>query len=318
MMDLSVIIVSYNTAALTCDCLKSVLAADAGEREVFVVDNASADGSAGQIKEGFPAVHLIANAENRGFAAANNQALPLCRGRYLFFLNPDTRVSPDAFAGAVSFMDADPQIGLAGARIVNPDGTPQESVSFRYPGQKHCRGELDGLPGRIACVLGAAMIARTGLIRELGGFDETFFLYGEDQDLALRIRKSGFEIGFIPDAVVIHYGGQSEAPTGVAALWEKKVRAENIFYRKHYRPETLQRIWRSERIKAAYRRATLRLALPFSSDRKRIRAKLARYETILAVTREIARRDKNDPRPAGKRRGEGPTARPEGSPSGGA
>jgi N-acetylglucosaminyl-diphospho-decaprenol L-rhamnosyltransferase len=287
-IDLSLIIVSYNTAALTCGCLESVLAADAGERESFVVDNASTDGSAGRILEEFPAVRLTANAENRGFAAANNQTLPQCLGRYLFFLNPDTRVSPDTFTRAVSFMDQNPQIGLAGVRIVNPDGTPQESVSFRYPGQKHCRGdELGHLPGRIACVLGAAMIAQTGLIRELGGFDETFFLYGEDQDLALRIRKSGFEIGFIADAVVVHYGGQSEMPTGAAAMWEKKIRAENIFYRKHYRPETILRIRRAELLKASYRTATLHLALPFAMDRQKVRAKLTRYGTIARVTRQL-------------------------------
>lgn len=301
MIDLSLIIVSFNTAALTCDCLESVLAADAGKREVFVVDNASADGSAGRLKERFPAVHLIVNTENRGFAAANNQALPLCRGRYLIFLNPDTRVSPDAFTKAVSFMDANPQIGLAGARIVNPDGTPQESVSFRYPGQKYCRGELDGLPGSIACVLGAAMIARTGLIQELGGVDETFFLYGEDQDLALRIRKSGFEIGFIPDAIVIHYGGQSEVPTSAAAMWEKKVRAENIFYRKHYRPETIRRIRRAELLKAAYCMTTLRLTLPFAKDREKVRAKLARYETIELVTHRMAEEERGENGGTGKK-----------------
>jgi N-acetylglucosaminyl-diphospho-decaprenol L-rhamnosyltransferase len=286
-IDLSLIVVSYNTAALTCGCLESVLAADGGKREFFVVDNASADGSAGRIETELPAVRLIANTENRGFAAANNQALPECQGRYLFFLNPDTRVHPGAFTRAVSFMDQNPQIGLAGVRIVNPDGTPQESVSFRYPGQKHCRGELGHLPGRIACVLGAAMIALTGLIRELGGFDETFFLYGEDQDLALRIRKSGFEIGFIADAVVVHYGGQSEVPTGAAAMWEKKVRAENTFYRKHYRPETIRRIRQAELIKAAWRRATLHLILPFTRQEERTREKLARYEAVARVTHRL-------------------------------
>lgn len=286
-MDLSLIIVSYNTAALTCDCLESVLAADPGEREVFVVDNASADGSAGRIQGRFPAVHLIANAENRGFAVANNQALPLCRGRYLFFLNPDTRVNPDAFARAVSFMDKNPQIGLAGARIVNPDGTPQESVSCRYPGQKHCRGELDGLPGRIACVLGAAMIARTELIREIWGFDEGFFLYGEDQDLALRVRKAGGEIGFIPDAVVVHYGGRSEAPTGAAAMWEKKVWAENIFYRKHYRPETIRRIRRAELAKAAYRMITLKITLPLLADKRKATQKMAKYRIMYSVMKQM-------------------------------
>jgi GT2 family glycosyltransferase len=154
MMDLSLIIVSYNTAALTCDCIESVIAADGGNREVFVVDNASDDGSTDMIKARFPAVHLIANPENRGFAAANNQALPHCRGHYLFFLNPDTRVRPDSFTRAVSFMDEHSGIGLAGVRIVNPDGSPQESISYRYPGQKYSRGEVAGLPGEIACVLG--------------------------------------------------------------------------------------------------------------------------------------------------------------------
>jgi N-acetylglucosaminyl-diphospho-decaprenol L-rhamnosyltransferase len=292
MMDHSVIIVSYNTAALTCDCLESVLAA-AGEPEIFVVDNASTDGSAGIIQARFPRVHLIANHGNRGFGAANNQALPLSRGRYLFFLNPDTRVEPDAFTRAVAFLDEHPRIGLAGVRIVNPDGTPQESVSWRYPGQKHSRGELDNLPGPIACVLGAAMVGRTDLIRELGGFDESFFLYGEDQDLALRVRKKGHEIGYIPDSMIIHHGGESERSTGSVPMWEKKVLAENIFYRKHYRPETIRRIRRAELIKAAWRVATLRLTLPFAGRREKAREKLTRYETIARVTRRMAEEERS-------------------------
>lgn len=286
MKDLSVIVVSYNTAALTCDCLASVSAA-AGEKEVLVVDNASRDGSSEAIRARFPGVRLIANADNRGFGAANNQALPLCRGRHLFFLNPDTQVAPDAFVRALAFMEAHPEVGLAGCRMVNPDGTAQESVSWRYPGQKHCRGELDGLPGRIACVLGAAMIAPACLIRELGGFDEDFFLYGEDQDLALRVRRAGREVGYIADATVVHHGGQSERPTGSGPMWERKVRAENLFYRKHYRPETVRRIRRAERIKAAWRLATLRLSLPFAGQGDGVREKRVRYEALFRVTRQL-------------------------------
>jgi N-acetylglucosaminyl-diphospho-decaprenol L-rhamnosyltransferase len=316
-MDLSLIIVSYNTAALTCNCLHSVMAATGQKREVLVVDNASTDGSVGIIQARFPSIRLIANPKNRGFSAANNQVLPLCRGRYLFFLNPDTQVRPDAFDRAVSFMDAHPQIGLAGARIVNPDGTHEESINYCYPGQKHSRGELGGLPGGIAWVLGAAMIAPTELIMKLQGFDETFFLYGEEQDLCLRIRKADREIGFIESAIVVHHGGQSEASNSAVAMWERKIRAENLFYRKHYRPETLHRIWRAERIRAAYRLVTLRLALSFSSDKERVRAKLARYETILAITRAMASRDRNDLRETGRHEGEGPPARPDGSPTGG-
>jgi len=300
-MDLSLIIVSYNTAALTCDCLHSVMAADGPEREVFVVDNASTDSSAEIIQARFPSIRLIANPKNRGFSAANNQALPLCRGRYLFFLNPDTQVRPDAFDRAVSFMDAHPRIGLAGARIVNPDGTHEESVNCCYPGQKHSRGELGSLPGGIAWVLGAAMIAQTELIMKLQGFDETFFLYGEEQDLCLRIRKAGREIGFIEGAIVVHHGGQSEASNSAVVMWERKIRAENLFYRKHYRPETIRRILRSEWIRAACRLAILRLALSFSSDKEKVRAKLARYETIQMITRSMAEEERSRSRGTGKK-----------------
>ena len=264
-MDISVIIVSYNTAALTLNCLDSLRSAR-GEKEIFLVDNASTDHSVAAVREQFPTVTLIANSENHGFGAANNQALKTCRGRYVIFLNPDTAVREDALQKALSFMDAHPQIGMAGARILNPDGTLQESVSYRYPSEKFAHGETDGLPGKIACVLGAFMIARKPLLDELGGFDEDFFLYGEDQDLAWRIREKGFSIGYIEDAEVFHWGGQSEVQTPKAAVFEKKLQAEYLFYAKHYRPQTISRIKRSQRRKAIYRLITLKLAAPFVHD----------------------------------------------------
>ena len=162
-MDVSVIIVSYNTAAATVECLKSVETAN-GAKEIFVVDNVSTDESVPKIRQFFPDIQLIVNKKNRGFAAANNQALPLCRGRYIIYLNPDTIVKPDTLRKAVAFMDRHQDIGLAGAKILNPDGSLQESVSWRYPGEKFTRGETAGLAGNIACVLGAFMIARKSLI----------------------------------------------------------------------------------------------------------------------------------------------------------
>ena len=100
-------------------------------------------------------------------------------------------------------MDQNQHIGLAGARILNPDETVQESVSYRYPGEKYTSGEVAGLKGNIACVLGAFMIARKSLLIDLHGFDEDFFLYGEDQDLCWRIRERGYSIGYIEDATVV-------------------------------------------------------------------------------------------------------------------
>ncbi|MFO7569537.1 MAG: glycosyltransferase family 2 protein [Smithellaceae bacterium] len=281
-MDVSVIIVSYNTADLTLGCLTSLKAA-AGEKEIFVIDNASIDDTVKSILRAHPDVTLILNESNRGFAAANNQALPLCRGRYIIYLNPDTVVQPDAIVKAVAFMDAQPDTGLAGANLRNPDGTLQESVSYRYPSQNYTRGETDGLAGSIACVMGAFMIARKGLIDELRGFDEDFFLYGEDQDLCWRIRQKGFAIGYIEDAEVLHWGGQSEKSTSRPAVFEKKLRAEYLFYAKHYRPETIRRIKRLDAFKARYRLFTLRLTGLFARDRQGHANKIACYRIALAL-----------------------------------
>lgn len=279
-MDVSIIIVSYNTADLTVACLESVFASQRVSYEVFVVDNASQDGSAGIIRDKFPQVRLVANEENRGFGAANNQALQECSGRYVIFLNPDTTVGPDSFFKMAAYMDAHSEVGLAGPRVLNPDGTRQDSMSTRYPGHRYGAADLGHLPGEIACVLGACQIASTGLLHELGGFDEDFFLYGEDQDLCLRIRKRGFEIGFIDDAVIMHHGGQSERGTLPAEVVRKKIRAELLFYRKHYRPETVRRLCQKQRRRAFWRIFFIRLLMSMMSDKTEAQGKLARYRVI--------------------------------------
>lgn len=279
-MDVSIIIVSYNTADLTVACLESVFASQRVSYEVFVVDNASQDGSAGIIRDKFPQVRLVANEENRGFGAANNQALQECSGRYVIFLNPDTTVGPDSFFKMAAYMDAHSEVGLAGPRVLNPDGTRQDSMSTRYPGHRYGAADLGHLPGEIACVLGACQIASTGLLHELGGFDEDFFLYGEDQDICLRIRKRGFEIGFIDDAVIMHHGGQSERGTLPAEVVRKKIRAELLFYRKHYRPETVRRLCQKQSRRAFWRIFFIRLLMSMMSDKTEAQGKLARYRVI--------------------------------------
>ncbi len=285
MIDFSIVIVSYNTADLIGECLASALASEDCEKEIFVVDNASTDNSTDVIRRQFPGVHLTANIENRGFAAANNQVLPLCRGRFIFFLNPDTVLPLRTLKTLGDFLERNPLVGLAGARMVNPDGTDQESVSQRYPGEQYAAGELSALPGRIACVLGAAMAARTDIIRAVNGFDESFFLYGEDEDLCLRIREAGYEIGYAENAVVMHVGGQSERQSPTAERWRKKVRAEYHFYRKHYRPETVDRIRRADIMKARWRIFSLRATMPFLRDKTAAREKLTRYKVIYEETK---------------------------------
>ena len=249
-----IIIVTYNTADMIGMCLDSLGLDTDPFREVFVVDNASTDEGVEMVRNRYPWAQLTVNKENSGFAAANNQVLPLCRGRYLYYLNPDAKLTgPGVVEECVRFMDANPQVGLAGTRLINPDGSLQESVSWRYPGQKFAISEMEGLKGEIACVMGASMIARTDLIRRIGGFDEEFTLYGEDQDLCLRVRREGYEIGYIDDAVVLHYGGRSERQSLPAEVWKKKSTAEYLFYRKHYLPETIARIRRADLYKARFR-----------------------------------------------------------------
>jgi GT2 family glycosyltransferase len=290
--EVSVIIVTYNTADLIGECLTSVMMDQGPVREIFVVDNASTDGGVELMRSNYPEIYLAANKENRGFAAANNQILPLCRGRYVFYLNPDTKlVGHEVLGKCIRFMDANPQIGLVGVKLVNPDGSLQESVSLRYPGEKFSRGEVSELKGEIACVMGAGMVARADLIRSLNGFDESFTLYGEDQDLCLRIRKAGFEIGYIEEAIVLHYGGQSERRTLPADVWKKKTFAEYHFYRKHYSTETVARIRRADVLKARYRIVTLKIASPFRKDKTMAKGKMIKYRAICDTFKEMKKNE---------------------------
>ncbi len=275
--DISIIIVSYNTQDLIGNCIGSVLEEEDCRKEIFVVDNGSSDGSVGYLQQAFPMVSLVANQENRGFGAANNQVLYRCRGKYIFFLNPDARLRRGALRAILSYMESSPRVGLAGTRLVDPDGTLQRSKSEQYLGQEYAREELSGLPGNIACVIGASMVIRADVAKKIGGFDEDFFLYGEDQDICLRVRKCGYQIGYIDEAVVIHSGGQSERNTTPLGVWDKKVRAEHLFYGKHYHPETVKRINREKALHACWRIIMLTLSFPFVRNKSKTKYKLKKY-----------------------------------------
>lgn len=281
--DISVIIVNYNTRDYLARCLESLAGISGICFEIIVVDNASKDLSAEMVKERFPHAVLIKNAENLGFAKANNQAIAVSKGRYLYFLNPDAEVHQGAFEAMISHMESRPDVGLAGTRIVNPDGSAQSSVENRYPGQKHAKKEMSGLKGDIAWVLGASMFARREAIVNVGGFNTDYFLYGEEQDLCLRLRRAGWVIGYIPDAVVLHWGGKSERDHLPAHVWEKKFRAELIFYRSHYAEKAVHRICLENLIQAVWRIVSLKLALLFYTDKTLLHHKLDKYRVALKV-----------------------------------
>lgn len=288
MPDFSVIIVNYNTVDFLTTCLRSVLAQTGASCEVWVVDNASADHSVGMVREQFPEVHLLASPENLGFAKANNLAAQEATGRFIYYLNPDTEVRPGCFAATLRFMEANPSVGMAGTRLLYPDHTPQDSVEDSYPGQRYATGELTGLPGQIAWLLGASLIARREVVEQVGGFSEDFFLYGEDIDLSLKVRQAGWKLGFIPEAEIIHWEGRSERHTLSIEVLRKKLAAEALFYRRHYTPATIIRICRANMRQARWRLLTLPIERILAPDKAAVTAKLDRYRLLLDFFQGLA------------------------------
>lgn len=235
-MDLAIITVSYNTRDLLADCLTSALnglARSGLAGQVWVVDNASSDGSAGMVRQRFSQVQLIAHDQNLGFAAGNNLALGEMgsgQARHVLFLNPDTRVVGDALGVMVRFLDEMPSAGAAGARLVHGDGTFQHSA-FALPGlwqiffdffPLHPRLLDSRLNGRyprrlyeaekpfpVGHALGAALMVRGETLARVGGFDERYFMYCEEIDLCRRIRAAGWGIYCVPGAEIVHLVGQS-------------------------------------------------------------------------------------------------------------
>lgn len=283
--DISVIIVSYNTADLLIKCLDSITSQGDINYETIVVDNASSDETREAVKNHPSHVKLLANETNVGFARANNMGWKVSGGSYLYFLNPDTVVHPGTFEAIVEFMEANPEIGLAGTSILNPDGSTQSSVEKRYPGQRHAKNDLKGLRGDIAWVLGASIAVRRTTFEQLGGFDERFFLYAEDIDLCLCGRRKGWEIGYIQNAGVTHLGGQSEKNQPSAEVWRKKLFSEILFYRKHYADRAVKAIIRSNILQAYWRLLFLNARLLIASDNVAV-AKKEKYGLLLKAFRE--------------------------------
>lgn len=256
--DLTLAIVSYQVRECLERCLTSV-GPTAGllDLQVIVVDNASADGSAEMVRATFPRVQLVVNPENRGFAAANNQALDLAQGRYWMLLNPDTEIPAagvNPFQQLLAFMDGHPQAGACGPSLVYPDGTRQHSA-FHFPtlaqvyidlfpvparlydsglNGRYPRALYDsGVPFRIDFALGAALLVRPRAVDTVGRLDEDYFIYSEEVDWCLRLQRAGWQVWCVPAARVIHHAARSTSQFReqmFVELWK----ARFTFYRKHY------------------------------------------------------------------------------------
>lgn len=266
-IDVGIVIVNWNTCDLLRDCLHSLAASEGVRQRVIVVDNNSPDDSAEMVRTEFPAVMLIANDDNPGFSAANNQglrALGFEQGassdapRYALVLNPDTVLPPDALREMVAYMDADEQTGVAGPRLVMRNGAldlacrrsfPTPAISFyrmvglsklfprsRRFGRYNLTYLDPSIETEVDSVVGAFMLVRRAAIERVGLFDETFWMYGEDLDWAYRIKQAGWKVMYNPRVTVTHVKRAASRQSRRAQI--EFYRAMLIFYRKHYRATT--------------------------------------------------------------------------------
>ncbi len=228
-LDLSVIVVSWNVRELLEPCLRSITKAAQGlSAEIFVVDNASHDGSAEMVRQLFPEVHLIANLENKGFGAANNQALQISRGRYALLINPDTLVPKNAIRRLIAFMEKHPQAGIVGPEQRGGNGelhpnwvrwSPVEGIMYLIELLASIGRQrtpiLFSRPRQVLVLNGGCWLVRLAAMDQIGFFDEDLFMYAEEPDVCDRMRSAGWEIWFLRTVEIVHYRRQSIRQRGV-------------------------------------------------------------------------------------------------------
>ncbi len=259
-MILSMVIVSWNTKDLLEKCISSILMNQpGGEYEIWVVDNASTDGSAHMVRENFPSVKLCESTENLGFARGNNMAIRQASGKYVLLLNPDTEVKPGALDTLIHFMDENPLAGGAGPYLLNPDGSLQASsfpiptlarefwhffrldVIFPIGVYKMKRWPTDHIRP-VGYLKGACLILRHSALDQVGLLDEDYFMYTEEVDLCFRLQKAGWRLYWVPQAKVVHYGQQSINQVA-DEMFQQLYKTKIIFFRKSY-GKTISRLYK--------------------------------------------------------------------------
>jgi len=269
-IDLSIIIVSYNTKELTVECIQSIIDNVKGiNYEIIVIDNNSKDGSPECLKKYFPTIHTIALTENLGFSKANNRGVKVAKGRYVLFLNSDTVVYPGALEHMVEFMDTHEDAGAATCFLKMPNGKLDDAAHRGFPTPWRAFCQFSGLSTifsksmflngyhmgwkdldkvhEIDALAGAFMLVRRKAGEEAGWWDEDYFFYGEDIDFCYMLKEKGWKVYFVPTVSILHYKGASggikkETKLITKATLETKRRvtdsrfeAMRIFYKKHYK-----------------------------------------------------------------------------------
>ncbi|WHH57424.1 glycosyltransferase family 2 protein [Petroclostridium sp. X23] len=254
-MDLSVIIVNYNTKILLERCLDSINKfPPVGGYEVFVVDNASTDGSIEYLNNLDQPNNVILNKDNAGFSKANNQAISKAKGRYILLLNPDTEVLVDTLDKCIDYMDKHDDIGILGCKVMLPNGKLDLACRRGFPNLRNSFFKFTGFAKAfpkiklfsgynltyldehksypVDSVVGAFMMLRRETIEEIGLLDEEFFMYGEDIDWCYRAKQAGWQVFYYADASIIHHKRASSKQNPKALV--EFFRAMKVYYRKHH------------------------------------------------------------------------------------
>ena len=257
-MELSVIIVSYNVKNFLEQCLSSIQNAILflnRETEIIVIDNHSADGSPEYLREKFTGIKLIANEENLGFAKACNQGMMQAKGKYILFINPDTVIPEDCLSKCISFLESHSDAGAAGVKMLDGKGHYLKESKRGYPSIKASFFKLFGLAGlfprsktfaayylghldentdqEVDIVSGAFMMVPRSVLQKVGGFDEIFFMYGEDIDLSYRIQQAGYKNYYLAGTAITHFKGKS-SPRKSLDQTKTFYKAMEVFVKKHY------------------------------------------------------------------------------------
>lgn len=247
----SIIIVSYNVKDYLHSCLESIYQANFRHPfEIIVVDNASNDGSDHSISALFPNIIWIQNHKNKGFAAANNQGIRCAKGEFFWLLNPDTVVNPNSMDELATTLSDNPKMAACGSRYLNPDGSLQTSC-YPFPTLSREFVRLSHLIWLFPTtsyqmknwetneihlvdnIQGASMMIKKEALQQVGFLDENFFMYTEEVDLNFRLKKDGWQIAWMPQSTIIHYGGQSTRQEQ-AEMFLQLYQTKSYFFQKHY------------------------------------------------------------------------------------
>lgn len=250
-MKLSVVILNYNVRYFLEQCILSVQRAISTiDAEIIVIDNNSKDDSCEMVRKLFPSVTLIENKDNVGFSKANNQAVEVAKGEYVCILNPDTAVEEDVFQQAINYYEKTPSIGALGVFLMDGTGGFLPESKRNLPTPKVSLLKLTGFSseyyandltqiseGEVDVLVGAFMLIKREIYNEVDGFDEDYFMYGEDIDLSYKITKAGYQNHYLGSSTVLHYKGESTKKDD--AYFDRFYGSMEIFYRKHFRRNRL-------------------------------------------------------------------------------